>query len=174
MNCSILLVTLNEVRNIESCIRSAGFSDDAIAFDSQSTDATRSIAEQAGARVFEQCFANFGAQREAASRLIDYRHPWVFSLDADERPDPELAAEIQQVTARSWEFSGYRVRRKDLFLGQRIQRATLCLTWHLRLYQREKVEHGALSVHEHPDVRGHVGELRGHILHDSFGKGITQ
>lgn len=174
MPCSVLILTFNEEQNIERCIRSARFSDDVVVFDSQSTDATKELALRSGARFIEHPFQDFGAQREAACRLIDYRHPWVLSLDADERADERLIAEIEQSTASTAQFSAYRIRRKDYFRGRWIKRAMLYPSWQVRLYQHAKVSYRSQSVHEHPEVEGSVGALQGHLLHDNFSKGIAQ
>ena len=50
MSVSILILTLNEERNLGGCLESAAWSDDVVVLDSYSTDRTTSIARAAGAR----------------------------------------------------------------------------------------------------------------------------
>lgn len=169
---SILILTKNEQSNIAACIESVAWSDDIVVFDSFSDDDTVAIAEDCGARVVQRAFVDYGSQREAA-RHVDYRHPWVLAVDADERPDAELVAEVQTIARRaSDEHAAYRVRRKDHFWGQWIKHSTLYPSWFLRFYRPERIVYEPRAVHEYPTVMGSVGELSGHLLHFSFNKGL--
>lgn len=175
MSCSVLILTKDEAKNIESCIRSANFSDDIVVFDSYSTDDTTELARKAGARVYQHPFESYGAQREAARRQVEYKYPWVLALDADERVDAELGQEIPlKIASSPSDLAAYRVRRKDFFRKKWIRHATLYPSWHVRLYQHERIRYPERAVHEYPDVEGGVGTLEGHLLHDNFSKGIAQ
>src|SRR5580700_2636156 len=115
---SILILTLNEEANLAECIASCGWSDDIVVFDSMSEDRTLEVAKSNGARVAQRRFDNYAAQRNAALTTVEYKHPWVLMVDADERVPPELAAEIQSAVAAAGEHAAmYRTRRKDHFLG---------------------------------------------------------
>ena len=70
-----------------------------------STDATREIAEAAGARVITNAWPGFGAQKQFA--VEQAKHEWIFSLDADERVSDELKNSIESLRkarnrARRW------------------------------------------------------------------------
>lgn len=150
------------------------WSDDVLVFDSFSTDKTCEIARACGARVMQHRFEDYGAQREAARRLGAYKHAWVLSLDADERPDPALVAELQAIASSGQgEPVAYRMRRKDHFRGRWIKHATLYPSWFVRFYRWDRICYEARAVHEYPKVDGAVGELKGHLLHYSFNKGLA-
>ncbi len=174
MTCSVLILTKNEEVNIAACIKSAGFSDDIVVFDSLSEDGTVEIARQHGARVFQHEFINYGSQREAARTNVNYRYPWVLALDADERVDPDLASELRSALSVARDEAAFKLRRKDYFRGKWIKHASLYPSWHLRVYRPDKVKYPARSVHEYPDVDGTVGSLQGHLVHDNFSKGLAQ
>src|SRR6478735_1091481 len=133
MTCSVLILTKNEENNIAACIESARFSNDIIVFDSMSDDKTVEVARQCGARVFQHPFVNYGAQREAARTLVDYRYPWVLALDADERVEGDLAEELRAALPRASTEVAFKLRRKDYFRDRWIKRATLYPSWHLRV-----------------------------------------
>src|SRR5512133_1869416 len=96
---SIIIVARNEALNIVDCVRSARFADEVIVLDSGSTDGTPGLARAEGARVAVTDWPGYGPQN---NRGIDMAQgDWVFSLDADERISPELAAEIRQAIERS-------------------------------------------------------------------------
>src|SRR4051812_8470323 len=92
-NYSVVILTLNEERDLPACLESVRTCDDIVVLDSGSTDHTAEIARTAGARVFERRFDTFAGQRNHAQREVKFRHAWVFHLDADERLTPELDQE---------------------------------------------------------------------------------
>ncbi len=171
---STLILTLNEEVNLPKCLDSLSWCDDIVVFDSFSTDRTVDIARSRGARVFQHRFDNYGAQREAARTLVDYQYPWVLTVDADERVEPALIEEMRAIAAEDGRgHSAYRMRRKDHFMGRWIPHATLYPTWFVRLYRNESIWYSERTVHEHPEVKGTVGVLEGHLLHYSFNKGFA-
>ena len=170
---SVLILTHNEEQNIAACLHSVRWSDDIVVFDSFSTDRTVEIAKGLGARVVQRAFTDYGSQREAARTLVKYQHPWVFALDADEMPDQELVNEMIAIANMpASDYSAFRMRRKDHFMGRWIRHATLYPSWFIRFYRPDRVAYDVRAVHEYPIVQGAVGELAGHILHDNFSKGL--
>jgi glycosyltransferase involved in cell wall biosynthesis len=172
---SVLILTFNEEQNIRACLESVAWSDDVLVFDSFSTDKTCAIAQAMGARVIQHAFENYGAQREAARRMGNYKYPWVLALDADERPDAELVAELKALALSSEsEPWAYRMRRKDHFQNRWIKHSTLYPSWFVRFYRWEKIFYEPRTVHEYPSFQGSLGELQGHLLHFSFNKGLAE
>lgn len=170
---SVLILTNDEEINVGRCLDGVSWSDDVIIFDSGSTDRTVEIARAAGARVYQRNFDNYGAQREAARTTVEYKYPWVLAVDADERPDQELIREIQKIACLDISaHNAYRVRRKDYFLGQWIRHSTLYPSWFIRFYHWDKIRYEPRTVHEYPEVQGSVGQLQGHLVHNSFNKGL--
>ncbi|WHZ30320.1 MAG: hypothetical protein OJF51_005123 [Nitrospira sp.] len=175
MNVSVLILTLNEEVNLPRCLDSLHWCDDIVIFDSYSNDRTVEIAKLRGARVLQRRFDNYGTQREAARVGIEYMHSWVLALDADEIPDEQLISEIQTIAAMPTNtVNAYRMRRKDYFMGQWIRHSTLYPSWFIRFYRPESIRYEPRSVHEYPTVRGEIGELKGHLEHQSFNKGIGE
>ena len=153
MPVSILILTFNEEINLPRCLESVSWCDDVIVFDSFSTDRTVQIAESHGARVVQHRFENYGAQREAARSQVEYKYPWVFSIDADEEPDGELVEEVRRIAqSDDVKHDAYRMRRKDHFMGKWIKHATLYPSWFVRLYRHDRVRYEPRTVHEYPAV----------------------
>jgi glycosyltransferase involved in cell wall biosynthesis len=172
MNVSVLILTLNEEVNIGDCIDSCGFSDDVVVFDSLSSDRTRAIAAEKGARVVEHAFDNYAAQRNAALAGVSYRHPWVFMVDADERVPPELAAEIEAATAKADPGTViFHMRRMDFFLGRWLKHSSGYPTWFGRLVRLGRV-HYQREFNEEAVADGRIGYLDEHLVHFPFNKGI--
>ena len=171
---SALILTLNEEINLPGCLDSLSWCDDIVVFDSGSTDATHAIAKAAGARVFTRTFDHYSAHRNWALDNISFNHPWVFTIDADERMPEDLRAEIHNVVAASTHESpaAYRLRYKNMFMGRWIKHATLYPSWLVRLFRPDKVRYEDRKVNAHPIVEGEIGVLQAHFEHYSFNRGI--
>jgi glycosyltransferase involved in cell wall biosynthesis len=170
---SVLILTLNEESNLAECIDSCAWSDDIVVFDSMSEDRTVEIAREKGARVIERRFDNYAGQRNAALTTVEYKHPWVLMVDADERVPPDLAAEIQSAVAAAGEHVAmYRMRRKDHFLGKWLRRSSGYPSWFGRLVRlgRIRVER---EVNEEYIADGRVEHLESHLRHFPFNRGIA-
>jgi glycosyltransferase involved in cell wall biosynthesis len=98
---SVLILTRNEQQDLPACLASVAWSDDIHVFDSFSTDSTIDIATSAGAHVHQRVFDDYATHRNAALRGISFKHPWLFLLDADERPTLELSRDAPRRRLRS-------------------------------------------------------------------------
>jgi glycosyltransferase involved in cell wall biosynthesis len=94
---SVLILTKNEELDLPGCLDSVEWSDNVFVLDSFSTDRTAEIARSHGAKFAQRKFDTYSAQRNAALDELPFRHDWIFILDADERPTPELAGEMRLV-----------------------------------------------------------------------------
>lgn len=173
---SVLILTLNEEKNLARCLESVSWCDDVVVLDSYSTDQTLEIARRHGARVFQRKFDNWSAHQNWANENIDFKHRWVYYSDADEVVSPELAAELREIADQvpgdeAAAPVAYRVRYKNYFLGKWIRFAGGYPIWVLRFFQPDKVRWERL-VNPAPVVDGSVGFLRHHFLHYSFNKGF--
>src|SRR5205823_522367 len=93
---SIFILTLNEEKNIEACLKSiVNWASEVVIIDSFSKDATLDIAKRYGVRVLQHKFDSFGAQRNWAMANANFKEPWLMTLDADHRVTPELAQELK-------------------------------------------------------------------------------
>ncbi len=128
---SVVILTLNEERDLPRCLESIAGCDDIVVLDSGSTDGTAALAAAAGARVFTRPFDNFAAQRNYAHRTVPFRHPWVFHLDADERMTPELFAECSRRAARA-DVDGFFVAPKMFWANRWVRHCTDYPSWQAR------------------------------------------
>ncbi|MGA2190456.1 MAG: glycosyltransferase family 2 protein [Steroidobacteraceae bacterium] len=170
---SVLILTLNEEINLAACMDSCAWCDDIIVFDSFSGDRTREIAAMKNARFIQRRFDNYAAQRNAALTEVQFKHPWVLMIDADERVPNDLAAEMQRAVANAdTDTALFRMRRKDFFLGRWLRRSSGYPTWFGRLMRlgRVRVER---EINEEYIADGKVVHLRAHLLHYPFNKGIA-
>jgi len=171
---SVLILTLNEEKDLPRCLASVRDCDDIVVLDSGSTDRTIELARAAGARVFHRNFDNFAGQRNYAQRSIPFRHPWIFHLDADEAMTGELARECDAAARESGALDGYFVAPRMIFAGRWIPHCTDYPAWQARFVrapQFEFVETGH-GQREAPAMR--LGHLRANYLHDVFSGGESE
>jgi glycosyltransferase involved in cell wall biosynthesis len=161
---SAVLIAQNEERKLAAALKSVAFCDEILLVDAGSSDRTRQIAEQAGARVVVHSpWPGFVAQRSFATSQA--RHEWILAIDADERVSPELQAEIEGVRARGFGHAAYRIPRVAVYLGREIRGTDWYPDPQVRLFDRRRGHwHGAL-VHESVTVQGSIGRLRGELVH---------
>jgi glycosyltransferase involved in cell wall biosynthesis len=169
---SVLVLTLNEEVNIGACLESLSWCDDIVVLDSLSADRTRIIAVERGARVVERAFDNWSAHQNWAVSNIEFRHPWVLYLDADERCDAELRADVLRNARPDAPEAAFRVRRKDFFMGHWLKHAQLYPTWLVRLFRPQRIRYERL-VNPVAVVDGPIGSLCGHIVHYPFSHGVS-
>lgn len=163
---SIVLITLNEAANLPRTLASVRELGEVFVVDSGSTDRTVDIAAQAGARVFNEPWKGFGAQKNSA--IAKATGDWILSLDADEEVSPELASEITALLAGEPEFAAYRVKRLNHFLGQPLRHGGYWPDPKLRLFKRGAASFEERPVHETMQTSGPVGELQGHLIHHCY------
>jgi len=177
---SVLILTKNEEQDLPGCLESVAWSDDVHVFDSGSTDGTQQLAEKAGAlvtvRSYEQGQPIFGgdesAHRNWGLSHIRFKYPWVFYLDADERVTPGLAANILRAVQSNTDCVGFRVQRRDFFLGTWLKHVQTS-PYYIRLFRPEKMRYErVVNSTSIPD--GPLGELKGFLDHFPFSKGMRQ
>lgn len=168
---SVLILTHNEEQDLPGCLDSVAWSDDVHIFDSHSTDRTAAIARERGATVTTRTFDGYASQRNAAMQL-PFKHPWVLVLDADERPTPQLSAEMQQAVATApANVSGFRMRRRDFLWDTWLKHAQLT-PFYVRLLRVGHV-HYTRDINEIVEVTGEIAELHSPLDHFAFSKGLS-
>ena len=180
MSVSVMIMTLNEENNLPGALRSLTWCDDVVVFDSYSTDRTTEIAAEMGARVVQRKFDSFGPHQTWGLKEIDYKHRWVFMLDADERMTDGLRAEIEGIAAK-WEASehteekdpvAYYCCRRNFFRGKWIKHA-MPPGNNMRFFQPHLIRFER-EVHQVPVVDGEIGYMKGMFDHFNFSKGIGE
>ena len=160
-----IVIAFNEEADIADCIASLQHvCDDVVVVDSGSTDRTREIARELGARVVEQPFLGDGPQRRVA--VGHARHDWILCLDADERADEEMVRTIRGL-ALDDPGVAYAFNRKS-FVGRHwIDGPGFYPDYVPRLYNRREAGHDDRRMHS-TVVAPRVERAPGHILHYTY------
>jgi glycosyltransferase involved in cell wall biosynthesis len=176
---SILVPIKNEARNLSRCLEALRWADEIVVIDSQSTDGSREIARQFGAKVVQFEFGgSWPKKKNWGLANIPFRNEWVFLLDADEVMPREAEAELRGiVSAGANGIAGYWVNRRFMFMGKWLRHAYYP-NWNLRLIRHrlgrfEKITDlptasGDNEVHEHLRVQGPTARLKFELDHYAF------
>jgi len=168
---SVLILTRNEQQDLPACLDSVSFSDDIHVFDSESTDQTTAIAQARGAHVTTRHFDTYAAQRNAAMQL-PFKYPWVFILDADERPTPTLVSEmLRTIPITPYTVGAYSIRRRDFLWGTWLKHAQMS-PFYVRLIRTGRV-HYTRDVNEVAEITGETAQLTQPFDHFPFSKGLA-
>jgi len=169
---SVLILTKDEENNLPACIDTLRWSDDIHVLDSYSTDATVAIAEHLGAKVWHRAFDSFAQQQNWALENIQFRYPWVFYIDADERVTTELAKSMVNAVQDPQGSVAFRIRRRDFFMGTWLKHVQ-ATPYYLRLFRRDKMRYERIG-HPVSVPDGPVSPIDGYLDHFPFSKGIAQ
>jgi glycosyltransferase involved in cell wall biosynthesis len=161
---SAVVLTKNEEKNIEDCLKSLSWCDETIVIDDNSTDKTVEIAKKSGAKTFTHSLNDdFSAQRNFA--LKQAKGDWVLFVDADEIVSSALWYEIMATTndPRS-EYSGFYLLRKDIMWGKELNYGE---TGNIKLLRLAKKDTGSWvgKVHETWIVKGKTKTLKNPLTH---------
>jgi glycosyltransferase involved in cell wall biosynthesis len=165
---SVVIITLNEERNLARCIDSVQeVADEIVIVDSFSTDQTELIARKKGARFIQHGFEDYVQQHTFADSQASYDH--ILSLDADEALSMDLVKSIK-VAKKYWKSDGYFMNRKTNYCGKWIHHSGWYPDKKLRIYDRRKGKWVGQKLHERFTlVTGSTtSHLKGDILHYSY------
>jgi glycosyltransferase involved in cell wall biosynthesis len=165
---SVVIITLNEERNIGRCIESVKpIADEILVVDSFSTDSTEEIVKSHNARFIQHTFVDYMDQHEFADKNASFDH--ILTLDADEELSEQLVSSIQ-VVKKYWKCDAYFLNRMTNYCGKWIKHSGWYPDKKLRLYDRNKGKWIGRKVHERFTLieGATTGHLKGDLLHYSF------
>ncbi len=170
MTISVAVVAMDEEANIGRTLASIRWADEIVLVDSGSSDRTCEIAREYGARVIVEPWRGYVEQKQYAIELCT--KDWVLLLDADEEVSPGLAEEIRATIARSSAAHGYKLPRKNLFLGRWIRHGGFYPDPKLRLFKRGE---GFVTGHDphdrcelKPDVPQQTQQFKNPLIHYTY------
>jgi len=172
---SVVVITLNEERNIERCLRSVRWADEVVVVDSFSSDRTIELANRYADRVAQHEYDGDIPQRERGFAIAS--GTWLMYVDADEEVTVELQKEIRSVVGSHDAADGYEVPRKVFMFGKRICHGGWEPDYTLRLFRRDRYRAEPAEVHGGFTVEGRRGRLcafLNHYTYESIGQYLAK
>lgn len=132
---TVVILTKNEEKNIEECLKTLKWCDEIIVIDDYSEDKTAEIAEKLGAELFKHHLNNNFAQQRNFG-LEKAKGEWVLFVDADEQISPELAKEIKQEVKKGERYA-FVFKRQDFFMGKPLKHGETANVRLLRMAKKD-------------------------------------
>jgi len=162
-----IIPTFNEEVNIKEAIESVLWCDEIIVVDSFSRDRTVEIVKSfPEVRLLMHEYEHSAAQKNWT--IPQATHQWVFLLDADERPTPELVEEIKAVVKNGTNYSGFWIYRRNHFMGKRINYSGWQSDKVIRLFKRDECRYQNKHVHAEIESKGQIGVLKQKLIHYTY------
>ncbi len=164
-----VVLTKNEERNIEDCLKAVSFCDDILVVDTGSTDKTIDVARKNGATVISYDFKqDFAAIRNFA--LEKAITDWILFIDADERVSPALQKEITAALTSDSNIQAYSLRRRDWFWGTELKWGETHAARTQGIIRLIKKGSGRFEGTVHEEFReirgsGEIGRLKNYLEH---------
>jgi len=161
---SACVISRNEERSIERCLKSLSFADEIIVIDACSTDNTPEIAKRLATKVLTKAWSGFAPQRNAC--LDAATGDWVFFLDADEEASEGLAKILRKIASEQATAhpNCYSIKRIEYFLGKELHYGPGNPSFQWRFFKRAGVRFEG-GVHEFPRFEGAVGLITDSAIH---------
>jgi glycosyltransferase involved in cell wall biosynthesis len=176
MVLSVIILTLNEEKNIEKCINSIKLiASEIIVIDSYSTDNTVIIAENLGAVVYKNKWINYSNQFNFGLTMVNNKTKWILRLDADEEFTPDAVRDLKILIDKNndTDINGIVIRFKVFFLGKFLKYGGNYPFKKLLVFKHNIGYIENKNMDEHILLKfGRIVELKQDCLHHDF-KNIT-
>jgi glycosyltransferase involved in cell wall biosynthesis len=161
------IITLNEEKRIERCLRSLDWVDEIVVIDSFSADRTVEVCRRYTGKVYQHAWPNNYSEQK--SRAHQYAaNDWILFIDADEVVTRALRDEIVDLFQKGPDADAFGIPRREYFGGRWIK-AGGWYPQHKTILYRKSMGEWVNPIHEKFEVRGNRGYLKNPILHDGYG-----
>ena len=168
MKISAAIITKNEERNIERCLKSLqGVADEIVVVDSFSTDKTKEICEQYHVKFFQKEWLGYAEQKNQANSLS--ANDIIFSIDADEALSSELQQSLLQFKLTDKQNFVCQANRLTNYCGKWIRHCGWYPDKKIRIFNRNTAKWTG-NIHETLSFPSDTAviKLKGDLLHYSY------
>ena len=144
ISITAVILTFNEEIHLERCLISLkNVCDEIIVVDSNSSDSTNEIANNYGARFYQNKWINYATQFNWAIENIQINSDWVLRIDADEYLSNELIRDLIKLNNVNNKINGITLNRLMYFMDKPLKYGGMYPIKHLRIFRNGfgKCEH---------------------------------
>ncbi len=165
---SVLIITLNEAKQMKPLLADLQFADEVVIVDSYSIDDTKEIVKEfSNVRFIQNKFENYTHQRNFA--ISQAKNNWILFLDADERLTPTLKEEIIETIATNQSYVAFLFLRTFMFKSEKLRYSGWQTDKIFRLFHKDYAQYTTERlVHEKLKVNGKIGVFKNPLIHFSY------
>ncbi len=156
MSISVVIATLNDEDKIEKCLSSVSWADEKVVVDLNSTDRTREICQNLGAKVFEHERVPY-VELVRNESIEKASGDWILILDPDEEIPAKLKEELLKI-AKEGNFEAVLIPRKNFIFGKFIRHSAWWPDYLLRFFKKGMAQWGK-EIHVDAKPQGRVLKL---------------
>jgi len=162
---SVLVITFNEIENVDGLIASINFADEIIVIDSFSIDGTAdAFKKYKNVKLIQHEFKDFSSQRNFA--ISQATNNWVLFVDADERISKGLQIEIKKVVNKSHNTVAFGFYRKFIYNNKELKFGGFQSDKVYRLFHKDYAKYDETKlVHESLIMKGKSNLLKNRLSH---------
>lgn len=160
-----IVITKDEEKMVEDCLKSLDFVDEIILVDTGNTDKTNSIAKKQGARIVK--FIGSGSFPDWRNKgMKEAKGEWVVYLDADERIPKPLKDEIlSKIKSNEDNINAFAIPRTNFIFGKEFKHSGQYPDYQKRLFKKLEFIKWSGDVHEEPEFKGKLSHLKNPLQH---------
>src|SRR3990167_5607355 len=162
---SAIVIAKNAQELIQDCLDSLSWAYEIILIDTGSTDKTKEIASNFGAKIVKAEKKGFSYWRNLGAK--EAQGDWLLYVDTDERVTPDLRKEIVATVKNLSTLNAYAIPRKNILLGHPMRWGGWWPDYVLRLIRKDSLVGWKGELHEQPEIKGKVRELKNPLMHIS-------
>jgi (heptosyl)LPS beta-1,4-glucosyltransferase len=169
IDISVIIIALNEEKNIQRCLDSLTWVNEIILTDSGSKDATIEIAQQyPNVKIIHTDWLGFAPTRKLAVRNTS--NHWILVVDADEVVTKALKNEILGLHLNpNDQIFAFDFPRKTFFMGEWVKYCGWYPGRVIRLFNKEFCNYNNNELHEEIDCpKQNLGHLNADLEHFSY------
>ena len=165
MKLSAIVITKNAAGKIKDCLTSLKFADEVIVVDSGSTDKTKELALNVGAKIVDVKSIGYSHSRNSGAQKA--KGEWLLYIDSDERVTNKLSETIlKKINASTHQhINSFRIYRQNIILGKWLKHGGWWPDPVHRLIKKSALKEWRGELHEYPVVGGDVGLINEPIIH---------
>ena len=171
VDLTAIILTKNEEKNIEKCIKSIrSVAKRIIVVDSYSDDDTIKIAANLVADIYQNPFINYATQFNWGLNHTGINTEWVLRIDADEEFTEELCNEINERLPNINEnITGMTINLRIVFMGKWLRHGGMYPWKLLRIFRFKAGFLENRNMDEHVALKyGEVGQFKSDFIHHDF------
>lgn len=162
-----VIITKDEEKKIEDCLKSVVWTDEIIVVDTGSRDNTPKISRKYTDKFYQIKGGNYADWRNFGMKKVT--SDWIFYIDSDERCNPDLKNEIKKVISSNDPKELYVIPRKNIILGHEMKHGGWWPDYVKRLFKKESLVSWSGELHEEPLFKGEMGYLKSPLIHLKHG-----